>query len=290
MKGTKAFQKISGKIHTEIGGGWGEKALEYAQLPEVNRIFRLKKELLYKIIDEDIYPDSQNNQLDVLDFNCGCGNDFPFFLEKGWHVTGCDGAIGMLNVAFDKYQHWIEKGKLDLYLGRSEEMSMKSFEGKKFDLIFSTTGGFSYVDDAEFIREHKVLLNMLKPGGKILAAHLTPFCFAESMYEILHLRFGKARKRWKGKLKVVVKNEEYNMYLRSSGRIKKLLKDTAEIERKYAILTLSPPYQTGYNPGQSIIKMHKAVEQNLLRSGLAAKVSDQVAFLIQSKSQESNPQ
>ncbi len=150
-------------------------------------------------------------------------------------------------------------------------------------MIFSTTGGFSYVDDTEFVREHKVLLGMLKPGGKMLCAHLTPFCFTESLYEFLHLRFARASKRWKGKLKIRVKEKEYIMYLRSATRIERLLKEVGEIQAKYPVLIMTPPYQTGYGPGSKILNLHRKIENILLRSGWAAKISDQVAFLVNSK-------
>ena len=278
MRKAESFQKLTKKLPREREEGWDEKAIEYARLPETNRIFRLKKELLYEVIEKDIFPGIDNRDIHVLDFNCGCGNDFSFFLEKGWHVTGCDGSAGMLNVAFEKFRDRIDNGHLELFHGMAEDMDQDSFEGRKFDLVFSTTGGFSYVDDAEFVREHRILLDMLKPGGKLLTAHLTPFCLAESLYEILHFRFSKARMRWKKTLTIVVKDEEFTMYLRSSGRIGKLLKETGRLEKKYAILTLTPPYQTGYNPGHAIVKLHKAIDRKLLRFGPATKFSDQVAF------------
>ncbi len=131
MDHATSFRRISNIIPGEFSGGWDEKASEYARLPETNGIYRLTKELLYRIIDEDIMMDKDNSQVNVLDFNCGCGNDFPFFLEKGWYVTGCDGSSGMLNVAIEKYHNYLESGKINLYLGRSEEMIENSFMGKK---------------------------------------------------------------------------------------------------------------------------------------------------------------
>lgn len=274
------YKKLITFTDSDENDGWGAKAHEYAEIPKTNRIFNLKKELLYEIVEKYISTDIRNSDIKILDFNCGCGNDFDHFLSKGYQVYGCDGAKGMLNIAGTIHKEFIQNNKLHLYHGQSEQLQDDSFGDNKFDIIFSTTGGFSYVDDKEFVREHKILLELLKPNGKMIVAHLTPFCLSETLYEVLHLRFRKAIQRWKGQLSISVKNKIYNMYLRSYIKVKDLLKNHCKIEKSYPILAVTFPYQTGYNPRPSWIRIQKYLEKKLMNIGIFKYIPDQIAFVI----------
>lgn len=263
---------------------WDGKAKEYAELPFNNNIFRITKELLYEIIEKHIEPRfAKERPIDVLDFNCGCGNDFPYFLKKGWRVAGCDGSPDMLKQAWGRFADAIHGNQLNLYLGNAENLSKDSFNGQHFDFIFSTTGGFSYVNNTELLREHQVLVNMLKPGGRMLIAHLTPFCPAESLYSLLKGKPRKAFRRWKKTLKVNVNGKFQTMYLRTYRDIKKLMRKQMEIELAFPLLSFTPPYQSGYNPSEKLSKWHKKTEKKLLKFSPGLYTADQVAFVISQK-------
>lgn len=279
----KGFDLVDRPVPVEEETGWDARAPEYALLPEKNPVYRLGKELLYKVVEKHMKNLPEKRSLRVLDFNCGCGNDFPFFLENGWQVVGCDGSPGMLNEALKRYPRYIQSGQLKLYLGNSENLNADSLDAQRFDLVFSTTGGFSYVDDRELIREHEVLMNMLKPGGKMILAHLSPHCPADTAFSLLRLHPRQAFRRWKRKLNVPVKGSTKTMYLRSQAQLKRLLRESMNTEAMYGILALTPPYQSGYLPSESMLKIHRSVELKIFSSRMALRMADQVAMVLSPK-------
>ncbi len=64
--------------------GWDAWAEDYAQLPQNNPTYRFSKRLFYDVIDSEF---GREKGLDVLDFNCGCGNDFEHLLYAGHRVV-----------------------------------------------------------------------------------------------------------------------------------------------------------------------------------------------------------
>lgn len=248
---------------------WDEVAESYARLPAENQVFAMTHQLLYRIMEEQGVKPGQN----LLDFNCGCGNDFPFFLERQLNITGCDGSLAMLQKAQELYS----SGGIELYLGNAECLDEESFGGKRYDWIFSTTGGFSYVDDREMLRQQEVLYNMLKPGGHLLTAHLTPFCLPDTMYSLTRGRPKNAVRRWPGTIEVKIAGRPQKMYLRSKKHLQHVL---GKEGRFFPVLAFTPPYQCGFRPSKQLCQRLYKMERKILRYSLPAAWADQVAILL----------
>lgn len=261
--------------------GWDEWAADYATLGTTSPTYALAKELLHARVDA-IVPPPQGRAAWALDFHCGAGDDLAHLLGRGWHAVGCDGSAGMLRAAADRCATELRDGRLELWQGRAETLDPGSFGGRRFDLVFSTTGGFAYLDDAEFVRVHQVLAAMLAPNGVMVIAHLTPFCLAESLYHALHLRPRRAVQRWRGRVAVTVRGEPMEMRLRSADHIRRLLSGVVQIEGLTPLLWCTPPFQSGFAPGPRVLAALRAIEQRTARIGALAHVSDQVVCVARS--------
>src|SRR5271165_1040123 len=128
------YQQFVYQPHHTNQKGWDAYADAYAKLLVPDTVYHLTKEVIHRQVAGFV---ASNRPLHVLDLNCGVGNDFPFFLATGWKVTACDGSVGMLNKAYEKYGAEIESGRIALFLGQMETLDENSFPGLKFDLIFS---------------------------------------------------------------------------------------------------------------------------------------------------------
>ena len=254
--------------------GWDEWADDYAALGTSSPTYALGKELLHAQVDA-VAPCPQDRAGWVLDFHCGAGDDLARFLGRGWHAVGCDGSAGMLRAAAARCAAELRNGRLELWHGRAETLDHASFGGRRFDLVFSTTGGFAYLDDAEFVRIHQLLGAMLAPGGVMVIAHLTPFCVAESVYHLLHLRFGRAVQRWRGRVAIAVRGEPMVMRLRSAGHIRRLLAGVLHVEKLRPLLWCTPPFQSGFAPGPRILAALRAIERRTAGIAALARVADQ---------------
>jgi hypothetical protein len=256
-------------------GGWDAWASEYAALGASNAVYALGKELLHARVDA-VAPPPAAREAWALDFHCGAGDDLARLLGRGWHVVGCDGSAGMLRAAAERCAPEVASGRLELWQGRAEALERDSFGGRRFALVFSTTGGFAYLDDEQFVRVHRVLAGMLDPGGIMVIAHLTPFCLAESVYHLLRLRPARAAQRWRGSVRVTIRGEPMLMRLRSPDRIRRLLGDVLRLEGQYPLLVCTPPFQSGFAPGPRVLAALRAIERAAGRASGLARVADQV--------------
>jgi SAM-dependent methyltransferase len=224
----------------------------------------------------------------VLDFHCGAGDDLARFLARGWHAVGCDGSPGMLRAAAARCVSEDSSGRLELWHGRAEELGPSSFEGRRFDLVFSTTGGLAYLDDELFVHVHRLLASMLVPGGVMVMAHLTRFCAAESLFHLLHLHPGRAVERWRGRVPVTVRGEQMLMRLRSPPHIRRLLAGVVHLERLTPLLWCTPPFQSGFVPGPRTLATLRAIERRTAHTGALAVLADQVVCIARPLNRSSN--
>lgn len=254
--------------------GWDRFALRYQELPKDNSIYRLTKAMGHHLVTREMGTNGQGRQL--LDVNCGTGNDFDHFLAQGWKITGTDGSAGMLNKAFEKYEDAVNDKRLALHQLLLEDLKADDFAPQSFDLIFSVTGGFSYIDDNELLRVNSVLKKFLKPNGKLIVANLNAFCLTESAYFLLKGNLKAATRRKKGSIKVDIRGQELTMYLRTKQQLESLYAQSFNVEGSWPLLAATPPYQSGYNPGNGRLKWHERIERALLNQSIASTWCDQV--------------
>jgi len=271
------FEKFKPVNDTDYSSGWNKFALDYTDLPDRNRIYRLTKELIYKIIEKNILLNEQSR---VLDIACGTGNDFPFFLSKKAHISAFDLSDGMLNKAYEKYQDYIKRGEISLFKGRLENLSENTFSNIKYDLIYSVTGGFSYIDDTIMPGVFDRLKKLLKPGGIILSGHFTTFCIPEFIYYLLRWQLKSIDQRAADQRIVEIKKEKMTMYFRSPEKLKKMFTPSFGSIHFYPLLAVTPPYQTGYNPGKTLYNLFDSLERRLLDYSFLASSADQVIMIM----------
>jgi SAM-dependent methyltransferase len=273
------YQEFRYDSNYKFDTGWDKYAEDYSRLLKPETIYYLTKEVAHKIVSEFV---PHNKEVYVLDLNCGTGNDFPFFLEHGWKICGCDGSLGMLTKAFERYSNEISNGQIELFSGNIENLDTSSFKTRKFDLIYSITGGYSYVDDGSFINVNTVLSHFLKKDGVLITAHLSNFCLPDMVYHLFRFRLAKMLLRRKKDLTVVIKDENYRMYLRNARDLKKMEIPGLTLIKVLPLLAFTPPYQTGYNPPKFLYNFHKKVEFQAIKSSVFSSIADQVVTVYRS--------
>ncbi len=275
--GKTAFKRFDPtEPHALSSVGWDAWAEEYARLPGLNSTYRFSKRLLYDVIEAELRGD---NALDVLDFNCGCGNDFAYFLDAGYRVVGCDGSVGMLSVAARRYAAAVSDGTVALYHGQAEALTVDAFDGRRFDAIISATGGTAYLTDSQLQRVHAVFAALLRPGGCMIITHLVPRCLMESLYYLLHARPRAALRRWRTRLEISVKSEPVTMYLRSARHLERILSEVAPADWLVPLNVLTPPFQTGFQLPERLAGVMNWAEHKLQRYRACLAACDQVAWI-----------
>ena len=256
--------------------GWDAWAEEYARLPRLNSTYRFSKRLLYRVIEDEL---RWSDPLDVLDFNCGCGNDFAHFLDAGHRVVGCDGSAGMLSVAARRHKAAVSDGTVVLYYGQAEALTADAFGGRRFDAIISATGGTAYLTDHQLQRVHATFAALLRPGGRMIITHLVPRCLIESLYHLLHARPRSALRRWRTKVEISVRSEPLTMYLRSARDLERILSEVAPADRLVPLNVVTPPFQTGFQLPDRLAGVMNWAEHKLQRYRACLSACDQVAWI-----------
>jgi SAM-dependent methyltransferase len=264
-----------GRIPASGEKGWDAWADDYATLSTTSPTYALGKEILHAAVDR-VCPLPSGREAWALDFNCGAGDDLARLVARGWRAVGCDGSAGMIQAAARRSPDALKDGRVELWWGHAEDLTEASFDGRRFDLVFSTTGGFAYVDDELFVRLHRALASMLLPGGVLVIAHLTRFCAVESLFHLSHLRVRRAIERWSGRVPVTIRGEAMVMRLRSPGHIRRLLDGVVALERVSPLLWCVPPFQSGWVPRPRALTVARALERITAQLSAFAMVADQV--------------
>jgi ubiquinone/menaquinone biosynthesis C-methylase UbiE len=154
-------------------------------------IGQLQRKRVWSYI-EQIIP--QLKGFEMLELNCGTGEDAIMFGEKGFNIIATDISHEMLNVTYKKAEQFSMQSKIS-----SHYLDLESFDetlfNKKFDLVFSNFGGLNCINPESL----KTLINklplILNPGGRFVAVIMPKFCAWETAFFMLQFQFRKAFRR-----------------------------------------------------------------------------------------------
>ncbi len=127
--------------------------------------------------------------LEILELNCGTGEDISFLSQFG-RVTASDVSSSMLEVAKKKNPD-ADFRLIDLNQTMPSE--------KKYDLVFSNFGGFNCISEERLKQLNSELYEMLKPEGKLIIVLMSKWSLVEFIYFSLRLNLKKAFRRIRGK-------------------------------------------------------------------------------------------
>lgn len=268
---------IGYRLYTEAQAtpetGWDAFSQDYASL-NANPVYRLTKDQIFSFLEQNM---DLTTPLSVLDFNCGTGNDLGHFLGKGHSVTGCDGSPAMLSVASERFP------QVDLFLGTNEVLDPLSFGERKFDLIYSVIGGFAYVNDRTYRENLRCLATMLNPGGKIAVTNFNRLCLPDTLYNLMRLRPDAAFFRYNKTKKLAVKGQELTMHLLTDYDFRRIIDRYFNVVASGPVLTLTPPYQSGFRPKKHTLKLFTQLENKAGNWRMSKHICDQNIYLLEPK-------
>ncbi|MBK8502379.1 MAG: methyltransferase domain-containing protein [Saprospiraceae bacterium] len=125
---------------------------------------------------------SKKNPLNILELNCGTGEDAIFLSKKGHKVTATDLSKKMLSKAKEKASREnadsIEFMQLDLKCLDNLKRT------NQFDLIFSNFGGFNCLNIDEINHLSKAVRKYLSTTGMLIFVLMPDRCLIEKIYAI----------------------------------------------------------------------------------------------------------
>jgi SAM-dependent methyltransferase len=160
---------------------------------------RLQRERVWAFLTQLLHQRSPHVQ--VIEFNCGTGEDALWLARQGCQVLATDVSRQMLAVTQQKVQaagleDSITPQQLDLvaverFIRENQFQSASS----AFHIVFSNFGGLNCLSPADLQRLGKYLPALLSPGGYFVAVVMGRFCWQESLYFLLKGQMRNAFRR-----------------------------------------------------------------------------------------------
>lgn len=167
-------------------------ATTYDNLFTQSMIGQLQRKRVWSYL-ETITPELPG--LDILELNCGTGEDAILFSEKGFNIIATDISEEMLSITQEKVQQYSLQNKIS-----SHYLDLESFDdtlfNKKFDLVFSNFGGLNCIPPAALEKLIDRVPVILSPGGRFIGVIMGKHCIWETLYFLMKFQFAKAFRRW----------------------------------------------------------------------------------------------
>ncbi len=141
---------------------------------------------------ENILPNLKG--FEMLELNCGTGEDSVLFGEGGFNIVATDITEEMHKLTEKKAEQYSVQQKTSSRFLDLDTLNEPLFN-KKFDLVFSNFGGINCISPASLRNLLEKLPTMLNPGGRFVAVIAPRFCAWETLFFLLRFQFGKAFRR-----------------------------------------------------------------------------------------------
>ncbi|MEZ5195384.1 MAG: methyltransferase domain-containing protein [Bacteroidales bacterium] len=168
-----------------------EIAKTYDETFTSTRVGKMLREMVWEYFYE-ILP--QNTALNILELNCGTGEDAIYFAKMGHRVTATDLSEQMIEVFNEK----IKNSEFDSMI-RARTCDFRNIldieHPEKYDLVFSNFGGLNCVDTHDLKNLSSDLNRILNPNARFIAVVMTRFCLWESLYFLAKINFANAFRR-----------------------------------------------------------------------------------------------
>lgn len=225
----------------------------------------------------------RNKLLNVLELNCGTGEDALWFSKKGHSVLATDISEKMLEITEKKARdnqvsEKIKTKRLDL--SKVDELNTNEY----FDLIFSNFGGINCLTFKDFFKLPFFLTKLLKPNGRLIMVIMPEYCLWEMFYFTLKLNLKKAFRRSTTKgVKVKLIDREIITYYYSPNIVRKIFhKEFEQVGLKPVGFFIPPSYlENFFRSKNKIFNFIKRLESHISNWSLLSSYSDH--FLIDLK-------
>lgn len=255
-----------------MGAPFDHIATNYDAVFTNSAIGQLQRAQVWKYV-EKITPEL--NGFDMLELNCGTGEDAVLFSDRGFNIVATDISEEMLKVTQQKVrqfsmQHRISSQYLDL-----ESFSETSFN-KKFDLIFSNFGGLNCINPDSLRTLLAKIPLALNDGGRFIGVIMPKFCAWETLYFLSRFSSGRAFRRWTSKEVVTdLDGVMMNTWYYSPRQVRAWAKNFIYVTSKPVGVALPPSYlESFFSRRKGLLRVFNAFEKKLNSFSLLAGISD----------------
>ncbi len=183
--------------------------------------------------------------LQILEINCGTGEDAIWLSALGHKVLATDASSSMIQQAQRKIKPSLEPAVI---FRQSEfaTLNLKS-DSQKYDLVFSNFAGLNCLSSEGLKKLSADLHSILNPGGYFIAVIFGKYTAWETFYYLLKFQFSKAIRRWTTRARKVELKEgvEQDVYYYTPRQFSSHFKEFELLTSRPVGFFLPPTYLEG---------------------------------------------
>jgi ubiquinone/menaquinone biosynthesis C-methylase UbiE len=181
----KTLTKVKKK---NMKASFDKAAQNYDKTFSHSEIGKLQRNLVYHHLEKLL----SNQQQNILEINCGTGEDAIWLAKKNHSIIATDISNEMIAVAKTKESHQ------NLNFCQADSITIsEQFKDKKFDSIFSNFGGLNCLTVDELTIFFKNSTSILSEKGKLILVIMPKNTLWEKIYFILKRKFKSSFRRTK---------------------------------------------------------------------------------------------
>ena len=224
---------------------------------------------------------SYQRPVNILEINCGTGED-ALTLSRGGHaVTATDGSARMIEKAIQKAAV-AGVGNICFRVCRFDQLH-QDLQGKQFDIIMSNFGGLNCIDAKELTKLGQQLHALLQDDGKLFLVLMTRACIWEIFF---YLFKGKPRTAFRRKSNSVVfqsGDTRMPIFYYSPSILKKIFRHGYRYLLSYPVGLFVPPsyLQRTFENRKRWLRTLVQLDKMLCTNPAFANLSDHFCILFQ---------
>jgi len=247
-------------------------AINYDQSFTNTEIGQLQRNLVYTELSKHL-----NSVKNILEINCGTGEDAIWLAKQNFTVTATDISSKMIEVA---------KSKAKLNFKTADINSITTtFEDDKFDLLFSNFGGLNCLSKPELENFFKNVGSIVSEKGKLVLVIMPKNTLWERFYFLAKAQFKNISRRKKKNIIAHVDGENVTTYYYNPKDIVNLAKANFEIVAIKPIGFFVPPsYLDGFFKNKKgLLRLLNQLEQGIKSISSLSKFADHYIIVLQKR-------
>ena len=215
--------------------------------------------------------------LQILEINCGTGEDALWLAQMGHTVIATDQSPVMIQQAQLKNLNQSVQ-----FVTCSIEDLEDQFAGQQFDLVFSNFAGLNCLSPEKIKTFHQQLQNLLYPDGHFAVVLFGKYTLWETCYYLLRLQVGPAFRRWTSKALQVplTAGVHQPVWYYSTGQFKKLFPRMRLSGKKPVGMLVPPSYlEAAMQKRPRFFKWLARMDQKLIGRTALATLADHTYLL-----------
>lgn len=239
-------------LHTK--SSFDKIAEQYDEIDNANEILRWMRGIVH-----DVYLENFKEGDNILELNCGTGEDAMYLVSCGIKVFATDISPKMVEIVKNKAKK-SNTDKIEAQILSFDEID--SIVKDNFNGVVSNFGGLNCINDFSKL-EYELSRKILR-GGKFIAVVMNKFCPWEILYYILHLDFRNAFRRFaKEGIAADLNGEKVKTFYYFPGEFGKIFNRYFDIEKIYSLGAFTPPpYLIGiYRKLKPLVKLFMALDK-----------------------------